>query len=104
MIPKPLAVLIVCAVTLVWLAAFVAQFVVPGYQFDGYLHTVFLIIVGGALGLSRKGGADTPPTADPPPAAQLDGAAPDPTPPPTAPPRAGGTHRAPFSLLPRAAI
>lgn len=105
MIPKPLAVAIVTAVTLVWLTAFAAQFVVTGYVFDGYLHTVFLIIVGGALGLSRKGvhPTDTPgPEGAPPPTAALVA---DPVPPPEPdPPREGGAHRAPFSLIPRAAI
>lgn len=111
MIPKPIAVFIVCAVTVVWLVAFAAQFLVAGYVFDGYLHTVFLIIVGGALGLSRKAGQDgqggggpgpdTPgPVAPPPPTVGLE---PAPAPPPE-PPREGGAHRAPFLLIPRAAI
>lgn len=100
MIPKPLAVAIVTSVALVWLFAFAAQFLIADYEFDGYLHTVFLIIVGGALGLSRKG---NDPPSDPPPTAQIGG--PEPTPPPEPdPPRAGGAHRAPFALLPRAAI
>lgn len=102
MIPKPLAVAIVCLVTLVWASAFVAQFLTPGYTFDGYLHTVFLIVVGGALGLSRgKGGQEPPPPGgDPPAPAGPDGPQ---APPPPEPPRASGAHRAPFALLPRAA-
>jgi hypothetical protein len=110
-IPKPIAVAIVCIVTSVWLANFAAQFLVTDYHVDGYLHTVFLIIVGGALGLSRKGKggeSDDKGAVPPPPTTPTgipSGGPDDPEPPPDPePPRASGAHRLRLSLLPRAAI
>lgn len=115
MLPKPLAVAIVCLVTLVWLANFAAQFLVPGYQVDGWVHAIFLSVVGTALGLSRKGGApeegggsvatliqqvtggtQTPPPPSPPGPPPSDGALPEDGP----RPRSGGAHRALAVLLP----
>lgn len=95
MIPKPLAVFIVCVVTVVWLANFAAQFLVPGYHVDGYVHGIFFSVVGGALVASRgtsPSSADTPS----PPEKLEDGS--QPPPPPVPPTRPGGAHRAQLAL------
>lgn len=95
MIPKPLAVAIVCLVTIVWLGNFAAQFLVAGYTADGWVHTIFLSVVGGALAISRKGGGSSPPDDDPPTAAAPD----TPTAPPPPDPPSGPRHAA-LALLP----
>lgn len=56
MLPKPLANAIVVLVTLVWLANFVAQFVIPEYKPDPFINTIFAALVGGALALSKRSG------------------------------------------------
>lgn len=55
MLPKPLATAIVVLVTLVWVANFIAQFVIPEYKPDPFINTIFAALVGGALALSKKG-------------------------------------------------
>lgn len=55
MIPAGLANFVVVLVSVVWLANFVAPFLVPGYTSDPQLNLVFMSIVGGALALSRRG-------------------------------------------------
>jgi len=102
-IPKPVAVAIVCLITLVWIGNFAAQFVVPGYQVDGWIHTIFLSVVGGALAFSRKSDPGSPEGSDAASPAELDAEAGPPDPPPQ-PPR-GGAHRALMVGLPwRAAV
>lgn len=101
MIPKSLAVAIVCVVTAVWLANFIAQFLVHGYQVDGYVHGIFFSVVGGALVASRgssdsaapKGPADPP---DPPTKLGPGPGPPEPPPMPDLPPRSQHRHRAPL--------
>lgn len=56
MLPKPLANAIVVLVTLVWVANFVAQFVLPEYKPDPFINTIFAALVGGALALSKRTG------------------------------------------------
>lgn len=90
MIPKPLAVAIVCLVTLVWAGNFLAQFLVSGYSVDGWIHSIFLTVVGGALVASRRGGALAPEDEGPGTPATVE--PPEPPPPPTRP--ASGAHRA----------
>lgn len=95
MIPKPLGVAIVTLITVVWIANFGAQFLVPGYQVDGWVHTIFLSVVGGALAFSSKSSSSPPGEPGEPPPTVAEGE-PPPPPPPPAPPTAG-VHRAQFS-------
>lgn len=96
MIPKPLGVAIVTLVTVVWIANFGAQFLVANYQVDGWVHTIFLSVVGGALAFSSKGPGPTGGTGEPPPTASTEGDPPPPPPPPPEPPTVG-SHRARFT-------
>jgi hypothetical protein len=114
-LPKPLAAGIVSLVTLVWLLNFGAQFFVTNYQVDGWVHTIFLSVVGGALAFSRNDNRPPPPTEElgrgeqppttiqgiaPPPGPPEPPPGPSPEPPPEPPRPSGGMHRAPFALLP----
>lgn len=76
MIPRPLALVIVTVVTVVWAVTITAPLWQPGApEPNPAIHAVFMVIVGGALSLTRSGngtstinrvlGALRPPT-DPP--------------------------------------
>lgn len=75
MIPRPLALGIVTVVTVVWAVTITAPLWRPGApEPNPAINFVFMVVVGGALGLTRGGngtisrvlGALRPPPADPP--------------------------------------
>lgn len=54
MLPQRLASAIIVLVSLVWLANFLLQFIIPGYHPDSYIHGIFTTVIGGAFALSRR--------------------------------------------------
>lgn len=52
-LPKPVAYAIMGLVTLVWAVNFGAQFFVKDYQVDTMVHWIFMLVVGGMMGLSK---------------------------------------------------
>lgn len=59
LLPKPLAWVIIGAVTTIWSASQITAIFVADYTTDPMLHTIFMAIVGGAFALKGRGDGDS---------------------------------------------